>query len=913
MKKIIFAFVFFVLQKTIYAQGNLSGTLLDYQTQKPLFNAILNIENTSLTVFSNQDGFFEIKNIPAGKQILAVKSKGYEDKFFEVFIENQQPLHLGTLYITQNTVQYEDLTAISLDEAALEDDAGVIQNNSGLLQASNDALQQAMAFQWSGSRFAARGLSNDYTIQLINAVAMTRFSDGRPVYANWGGLNDLLKNQDFTMGTTPNDYIFSGTGGAQNLLVRASNFRATNKIVFSKTNTNNNNSIRFLKSFGTNKKGWSYVVSGSRRWAQEAYFEGTTFDATALFMSVEKEINTKQSLNFSAFFTSVKRGKSAPNTDEVNRLKSKIYNPYWGFQAGEKRNSRIKDIQEPFFLLNHYWKIKDNIKLNTNVFYQFGKIGDSRIDYQNVDSPDPVYYKKLPSYYTTLFTDATPTPDNATAEIAKNQFLANGQLDWANMYRINRENLASGSRFAQYEDRKDEKTISGSSILAAQLAQTVFLNAGVSFANADAHYFKNMLDLLGGNFYNDVSLFGITAQQQQSDLNNPDRKIAVGYSFGYDYKIASSRLEAFTQFKFSYPKINFYLAQKISQTQYQRTGLYKNGYYPDTSFGKSNSKSFDDFGFKTGFTYRFSGYYFFDFNAVYMTKAPVSNLVFPNQRLNNNTFDGVLSETIGGLDFSYLIRKPNFKARFTAYYNQVKNATTISYFYADGLALGSEYVLQILTQINKQNKGLELSVNYQLNASLKANLAVAYGDYRFVNNPNLFLTNDTKATTTAYGEANIKDYKTAGTPQKAYAFGLEYENAKHWRFGATINYLADTYIDFAPILRTQNFITQSDELLFPYDEKLAKAYLQQEKLPSYVLTNIVFSKSWRIKNNFLNLFASLNNVFNTTYKVGGFEQARNATYSELYKDHQGPERAFGNKYFWGFGRTFNASLSYNFD
>jgi CarboxypepD_reg-like domain len=90
MKKIIFALVLFVLQKPIYAQGILSGKLLDYQAQNPIFNAVITVENTNLTVFSNQEGLFEIKNIPVGKQILAIKSKGYEDKFFEVFIENQQ-------------------------------------------------------------------------------------------------------------------------------------------------------------------------------------------------------------------------------------------------------------------------------------------------------------------------------------------------------------------------------------------------------------------------------------------------------------------------------------------------------------------------------------------------------------------------------------------------------------------------------------------------------------------------------------------------------------------------------------------------------------------------------------------------------------------------------------------------------
>jgi hypothetical protein len=38
-----------------------------------------------------------------------------------------------------------------------------------------------------------------------------------------------------------------------------------------------------------------------------------------------------------------------------------------------------------------------------NLAYQFGKIGNSRLDYQGVNNPDPTYYRNLPSYYTSLY------------------------------------------------------------------------------------------------------------------------------------------------------------------------------------------------------------------------------------------------------------------------------------------------------------------------------------------------------------------------------------------------------------------------------------------------------------------------------------------------------------------------------
>jgi hypothetical protein len=44
-------------------------------------------------------------------------------------------------------------------------------------------------------------------------------------------------------------------------------------------------------------------------------------------------------------------------------------------------------------MLNHYFKINDHSNLNSSVMVQFGKIGNSNLDYQNANSPDPTYFR----------------------------------------------------------------------------------------------------------------------------------------------------------------------------------------------------------------------------------------------------------------------------------------------------------------------------------------------------------------------------------------------------------------------------------------------------------------------------------------------------------------------------------------
>jgi hypothetical protein len=166
----------------------------------------------------------------------------------------------------------------------------------------------------------------------------------------------------------------------------------------------------------------------------------------------------------------------------------------------------------------------------------------------------------------------------------------------------------------------------------------------------------------------------------------------------------------------------------------------------------------------------------------------------------------------------------------------------------------------------------------------------------------------------------MKDYRQPGTPQQAYSLGLEYRDPKFWWIGANVNYLADSYMDISAIMRTDNFFNNDqifiDDLPFDnIDEDLAREYLKQEKFESFYLVNLVGGKSWRIsrKNrNTVGFFASINNVFDVQYITGGFEQGRNANYSQVQQDYAGDTRSFGPKYFYGYGRTYFVNFYLNF-
>jgi len=956
MKKLVYVTLLLLQCWAAVAQSGsgVKGKVVEAKTNKALQNVIVSIQNTNFTQVTNREGEFVFNDLNPGAVLLKVSSTGFKDQLLSVEVAKGQISDLGLIILEEDVTLEQQINLITILENDLNDDNSGSENTAGLLQASRDTYQQAAAFNWGQARFRIRGLDNEYATTMINGVVMNKLLDNRPQWGNWGGLNDATRNQEFTMGSAPSDYTFGGILGTQEINTRASIYRKGTRLSYAGTNTNYNWRAMATHASGMNADGWAFVISASRRWAQEAYFEGTDYSANSLFASIEKRINDNHSLNLTTIYAQNRRGRNSSNTDEINSIAGVNYNSFWGWQDGEKRNSRDREVDEPILMLTHYWKLSDKTRLTSNVMYQFGKIGNSRLDFVNAANPDPTYYQNLPSYFTSLYeNDPSVVPASAyqpgglggvfTPNLVGAMdapFFTQRQIDWNAMYRANTTPIldangneigrqAAESKYVLYEDRTDDNLFVANTILSSQLSDNIVMNGGASYSRLKSANFQMLTDLLGGSHLVDIDPFQ-TGTAQQPDLNNPNRRVVEGDKYGYNYNLFADHIDAFTQFKFTYKKVDFYLAQSFSRKTYQREGLYRNGIYANSSFGKSDKVDFDNFGFKGGLTYKVTGKHFLTMNSLFMTKAPSMRNVFFNARLSNTPIRNLQSERVSNLDLSYAIKTPSFKARITAYYANIQNATETSFFFAEGAFEdndgdgGDAFVAEIVTGLDKLNFGAELGLEYQITSTIKATAAASYGQFTYNSNPNVVLNDDTRAanglsTLVNLGEAKLKNYRQPGIPNQAYAVGLEYRDPKFWWVGANVNYLADTYLDVSSVLRTNSFLRNpldANGFQFPEaTQERVDQLLKQEKFDPYTLVNLTGGKSWRIsgKNPItLGLFATLNNIFDVRYKTGGFEQARNANFRELNQDVSSGTPAFAPRYFYGFGRTYFFNFYINF-
>jgi len=907
--------------------GVVKGNVSDSDTSTPIIGVEVTVDGTTIKESTDDNGNFVIQNIPSGSQLVTIVFQGYETQRFPVTVVENDTVDLGSVLLYKDLALQNDLSVISLTDDELSEDDGGADNTAGLLQASRDIFSSTAAYEFSSTFFRPRGYNSENGKLLINGLEMNKIYNGRPQWSNWGGLNDVMRNQTLSNGLAPSEFTFGGVAGSNNVTMRASEYREGGRVSYAASNRSYIGRVMASYSSGVNEEGWSYSVLASRRYGNEGYNDATLYDANSFFGAVEKKINDNHSLNFTAFFTPNRRGKSSPNTQEVFDLGGRTYNSYWGYQDGNKRNSRVRNIKEPVVMLNHYWDLNEKTTLNTNFAYQSGSIGNSRLDYGGTNlvtntsgeqfiegggsNPDPTYYQKLPSYQ-------LRRGSLTGAYEAGQEFENDGQIDWTSLYRANLSN--GNSIYALYEDRNDDTQITANTIFRTELNDNIVLNASASYRKLKSKNFANMLDLLGGAGYLNVDSFSTSIDEAQNDLGSPNRLVQEGEKYKYNFEIDASVIDAFAQAQFKYNKVDFYLAGKISQTDYQRNGLYENGRFLEgRSFGKSEKVDFTNFSAKGGLTYKISGRHLIDVNAGFVTKAPTVRNTFSNSRENNDIVVGLTDEKITTADISYIIRTPKIKGRITGYYTKFEDATEISFFYADGISgisdtESSAFVQEVVTGIDKRNIGLEFGMEYQITPTIKLKGAAAIGDYIYDNNPNLYLASDDFDANIEFGESALKNYHVAGGPQRAYSVGFEYRDPDYWWFGATTNYFSNGYVDVAPITRTSNFSADPiDGLQFnDYDPVLARELLAQEEFNDYFLVNAVGGKSWKIDDYYIGFFATIGNILNTKYKTGGFEQSRNANFRELRDDKALDTPVFGSKYWYGYGTSYYLNVYFRF-
>lgn len=905
MKQRLMLFIALLLPCLLFAQQmqtGIKGRVISSVSKEPVAGVIVELSGQSKQTRTDSKGFFYFERVAPGKEVLILNSVNITPQRTMIEMEEGMTNDMGNIEVIEIKSD-EDMSLVGvIDDMVADDDAdNSSQEVSSTVILSNDVYLNRAAYQLSPTRFRVRGYDSYYEQKYINGVSFNDQLRGVFNYASIGALNDMTRNGDAVNYNAPSTFTYGSIGGAENINMRAGSYAAGTKATL--TYTNRIYYLRGMVTYATGLKpnGWAFTASLGGRYSNEGNVDGTFYRNFSYALSAEKQWNGgKHSLSLVTFGSPVARGQqSASYKEAYDLLGNNLYNPNWGYQNGKKRNAKVVQAFDPTTILSHIWKISNDVTLTTGLGFHYGRYGNTALNWYNGKDPRPDYYRQLPSY-----------DSQSNIELAWRSNDTNfTQINWDRLYMSNYLSVREGDGKAIYmvEDRRsDLYETSLNSTLNARLSSRMNLVAGIGLRSTISSQFKTVDDLLGAGYVKDTDKFSEqgesagTFEEQQSDLNRPNRKVYEGGIFGYNFNLNIYSANAWLLNQYRSHKFDFYYGFKLTYTDFQRDGKMRNGHYPNSSYGKGADHNFTDMAVKGGLTYKINGRHFLTANVSYGTEAPLPNDAYVSPRISDKSIDNLKSGRIFSADVNYIFSMPSLTGRIglyqTNFYDQMERG---SYFHSSM----NTFINHVLSGVNRVHRGVEAGATYKLDNHWSFDLAGTISQYYYNNNPMGTINSENGRYDNIVEKVYMKNVYVGGTPQVAGTFGVRYF-IDYWFLGANVNGFGRNYIEAAPLRRVASNYATVDPTV-PSELEAYRILTTQERLAANYTVDLSVGKIFYLRNrNSINVNLAVYNVFNKkNIATGGYEQGRT--------DISYPNR-FASKYYYMQGINCFLNASYRF-
>lgn len=814
-------------------------------------------------------------------------------------------------------------SAFTFTEAQLGEDDDMSQNVT-IVNSNNNIYASEVGYLFSPVRFRYRAFDQKYNDVYINGIPMNDMETGQFRFSNIGGLNQQTKNQEFALPFESNKFAMTGMAGSNNYNFRPASMPAGHRITL--TGANRNYTLRGMYTFNTglSDKGWAFSGNITYRWANEGYVEGTFYNSLSYFLGVQKVFgNGAHSLAFSTWGNPTERASQGAGTDEMYWMANdRYYNPYWGYQNGKKRNSRIVNDFAPTALLTWDWKISDNDKLTTSLMGKYSMYKSTKLNYNNADNPHPNYWKNMPSSYYDIWDESNSS--YRTSEALQNWHdaydywsgpKANRQIDWDRLYYSNKQASAQGQDAMYYIQAKhnDALTIALASTFNKQLDKDKNWNIGIVGATNKGMHYQTMEDLLGATQFHNINTYALgtypaNADEIQYDLNNPNAVVKEDDKFGYNYNLLVNNGKLWTSYSENFGILHYLVAAKLGYTAMQRDGKMRNGLAKDNSYGKSHTAQFIDGGLKFGANINLGRGNTFTLGLGYEHKAPQAKVAFVSPEINNDFVKNLKNERVFSSEIGYQLQTSWLHANINAYYSYLTKVSDWQNFYYDDI---NSFSYVSITGMKKAYYGVEAGLKFKVTSAFDVKLIGQISDAKILNDNTVSYMNSTKGveyTETIYNK-NMRDN---GTPLTAASLGLSYHSGG-WFLDLNANYYDRIYLSYSPCYRYHSSATARGNC-FDNNEPIRSAFEQAKGHGGFMLDGSI-GRSIYLKRGSLSINLSVTNILNNTNIVtGGYEQSRSdyskktdgTTTNRAYKFSKNPMK------FFAYGTNGMLNIAYKF-
>ena len=781
----------------------------------------------------------------------------------------------------------QDNASFVFTESQLGEDEDMTQNVI-MMNSNSNVYTSNVGYLWSPVRFKFRAYSSQYSDIYMNGVQVNNLENGQFNYSTIGGMNDATRNQDAATPFEVNAFGMSSIGGSSNYDFRASNYAAGNKVTLS--GLNRNYTLRAMYTYGTGltKKGWAFFGTVGYRWANmnTAAVDGTFYNSLGYFLSAQKVINENHSLNLATWGNPTERAQQGASTDEAYWLANdRQYNPYWGYQNGEKRASRVVNNYEPSVLLTWDYKINERMKLTTSAFTKYAKYSSTRLNY-NGQNPAPDYWKNFPSYNYDVWSNTGTAAEYAAWEKSRDYWMSSirhRQIDFDKLYFANQQLNTTGHDAVYWIEAKHNDHLANSlgSTFDWSIDNSTKFQVGLQLANNKGYHYSTMEDLLGGAYFHNVNTYAqgryaSNDSELQYDLNNPNGVVREGDKMRYDYDIISQNAKAWASFVKDKGISHNYLSVKMGATQMWRNGHMLNGFYDpakgwakNASYGKSGKAHFLDGGFKVGSTLNLGKGNSISMGVGYEARAPRASVAFESPEMNNNFVPNLKKEKIFSAELGYALNCSWARLNLTGYYTHTYDGTDWQNFYFDDV---NSFTYVSLTGLEKDYYGAELGVTFKVTSNFDINVTGTMAEAKYTSNSRVDYMLSTEGTTKQDICYN-KGMRESGTPLAAVSLGLSYR-IKGWYLDLTGNYYDRIYLSYSPCMRYYETLSKADYVNNVNGQDVINVPEQAKGNGGFMLDASI-GHQFKVAKRPLSVNLMLTNITNNQkICTGGYEQSR---------------------------------------
>jgi len=842
-KNLLFVAVLFI-SASVLGQAKITGEVVD-ETNQPLPGASIVVKGTTNGTSTDFDGKFTLE-AEANSGSIVISFIGFQSKEVSFSSSNaklgtiqlQEDDSLDEIILTATSFAIDRKTPVAVStikSADIERKLGS-QEFPEVLKSTPGVYATKSGGGFGDGRINLRGFNSENVAVMINGVPVNDMENGRVFWSNWAGLSDVTSAMQVQRGLGASKVAVPSIGGTINILSKTSDVQKGGNIIAS-TGNDGYQKYGFTLSTGLMDNGLAATVSFAKI-EGEGYVDGTQFKGFNYFVNLSKEINENHKLSFTSFGAPQRHGQrqnrstidTYRNAESGNR-----FNPDWGY-----KNGQVTHIEDNFYhksqtSLNHYWTMSDVSSLSTAVYASFGTGGGGGTAGTNRD----------------LFSVRLGGSDQP--------------VDLDNIVEINRANGALGSEAILRASRNDHQWYGVLSTFKTKVSDNLDLIAGLDWRTYTGKHFREVTDLLGGQYYFD-----------DNNVNNPNAALSVGDKMGYNNDGQVGWLGFFGQLEYGTDNFNAFVSTSIQKTSYQRIEyfLYDLSTEAGRDLATSDKINLNGYSLKGGANFKLDDVQNVFANIGYFERPAIFTAVF-NGYNNTKVNADAENEKVFSMELGYGLRGEKFAANVNLYRTQWNDRTFTRNIRAT--EPGAEDYTANLLGVNALHQGVEFDFTYKYSNKLNFTGMLSLGDWKWDNDLDDVPVFDENQNEVDRISLPIQGLRVSDAAQTTAALGMLYKFWDKTSITLDYNYFADLYARI-DVLNYANASTR------PTDSW---------KAPNYSTMDASLRHGFKVGDFDTTLTVRVNNLLDTDYIADAIDASDPLVY-------------------FGFGRTFSLSAKIKF-